>query len=522
MTIRTDVTVDWNRSPRIILVEDPSDEISAQDLLDTCKYHEDLPPNIDDEHLVNASGKENLGGGVSVGITLELQNSIVAFEQRTTSDESGTATTADSTGTSLIDTAATFQTNLITPGATIINFTDQSVTTVIEVISETEIDCYPLEDGTDNQWEIGDFYKIFNVDQCEISGGNVVAVDDLGAESDAAMPTAFTHLIRTSSSSATLQESAAIQYSSYGGGVTVDIGSSYSGTSFPVGTPQQPVNNMIDALSIAQAKGLSAFFILGDITLDDSLNFEQYSFYGESIDKTTFTIEANADVEKCEFYEGTVQGILDGQTKLKNCLINDINYISGYIELCVLGGTVTLGGASDAYFLDCWAGTKKDNPPVVDMGGSGQTLVLQNFNGAIKIINKTGVNDECNISLNAGMVVLDSTVTAGSVNIMGTGALFDYSNGAIVDTSYLVNPLTVADSVWAHDVGIFLKDIEGGRWKIDTSLNQMIFYKADNSTVIAKFNLYDSSGQAASEDVYERSRVATTTTTTTSTTTTTT
>lgn len=34
----------------------------------------------------------------------------------------------------------------------------------------------------------------------------------------------------------------------------------------------------------------------------------------------------------------------------------------------------------------------------------------------------------------------------------------------------------------------FVKDIEGGKWKIEN--NQMIFYKADNVTEIARFNLF--------------------------------
>lgn len=64
---------------------------------------------------------------------------------------------------------------------------------------------------------------------------------------------------------------------------------------------------------------------------------------------------------------------------------------------------------------------------------------------------------------------------------------------------------------FAHDfdsLGImveFIRDIEGGRWKIDG--NQMIFYKEDNVTEIARFNLYDTQGQPTETDVFERERV---------------
>jgi len=51
----------------------------------------------------------------------------------------------------------------------------------------------------------------------------------------------------------------------------------------------------------------------------------------------------------------------------------------------------------------------------------------------------------------------------------------------------------------------FLKDIEGGRWKIVA--NQMIFYKSDNITEVARFNLFNEAGVAAMKNLYERNRV---------------
>ena len=50
------------------------------------------------------------------------------------------------------------------------------------------------------------------------------------------------------------------------------------------------------------------------------------------------------------------------------------------------------------------------------------------------------------------------------------------------------------------------KHMTAGRWKLDTSANQMIFYKDDNSTEIARFNLTDSDGKASTESVFERTK----------------
>jgi len=52
----------------------------------------------------------------------------------------------------------------------------------------------------------------------------------------------------------------------------------------------------------------------------------------------------------------------------------------------------------------------------------------------------------------------------------------------------------------------FIRNIEGGRWKIDTSTNKMTFYKDDNTTAVATFDLKDSDGSASSTSVFERVR----------------
>jgi len=51
----------------------------------------------------------------------------------------------------------------------------------------------------------------------------------------------------------------------------------------------------------------------------------------------------------------------------------------------------------------------------------------------------------------------------------------------------------------------FLKDIEGGRWRM--TANQMIFYKSDNITEVARFDLKDLTGNLAMTGIFERVRV---------------
>ena len=277
---------------------------------------------------------------------------------------------------------------------------------------------------------------------------------------------------------------AQIEFSSFNGGVSVDTSSTHSGTVFPVGTAQRPVNNMSDALMIAQNRGLTTFYIYGDITLDNSLDLSTFNFVGESMNKSEVTVDSNANVTDCEFYECTLKGTLDGDCKVKNCRILDVNYISGYIELCVIAGVITLGGGAQAYFMDCWAGTNSGNPPEIDLGGSGQTLVMQNFNGYIKWKNKTGT-EQANASLNAGWIELDSTITDGTINIIGVGHVDDNSS-ANVDTSRLVK---------GEDTNLTTSILKNKREikKIGSVWN-LIVYDSNGTTPILQKELKDKDG----------------------------
>jgi len=213
MAERNDISVDWAESPRIIEVAAPSQALEIQDLHDTLRadtgvgFAESDLDNLDEPYLIDSAGKENLGGGVTVGITSTLQNGQVAFESRLTPTSSGSVTTPDSNGRTLEDSGATFITDGVTRGAVVINFSDQSITEVLKVLSQTQLACRVLRAGTTNQFTASDAYKIWNVVQCEISGGNLVAQDQAAQELAPVFPTAFTQIVRTASSSATLLQS---------------------------------------------------------------------------------------------------------------------------------------------------------------------------------------------------------------------------------------------------------------------------------------------------------------------------
>jgi len=449
MTARTDVTVDFSLSPRIILVAEPSTEITLQDLHDTLRDIEDEPQNMVYAHLINSSGKEDLGGGVAVGITSELQNAKLAFGQRATALlTEGVATSDNSAGIILTDASADFNASNIIPGSTIFNFDNDSIATVIAVLSPTSLRHFVLgtSDGYDGYWTTGDNYSIYPNIQCSISGGNLVAVDAYGVITSPVFPTANVQIVRTSSSSATLQSQLQLEHSTFNGGVTVDVTSAFEGTAYPVGTQQQPVNNTLDALIIAAARGFTTIFVVGDITIDSGLDYSNMSFVGASKTKSTITITSSANVTNSEFNDCTITGTLDGGAKIEDCQVSTLNYVDGFIENCILSDVITLSGSGTAHFLNCFSGIPGSEVPEINMGGSGSPLAIRGYNGGIKITNHSGI-DAVSIDMNAGYVLIDSTVTDGTILVRGVTKLTDNSTGnATVDSSDALIPSRVSNT----------------------------------------------------------------------------
>ena len=438
-------------SPRIVEILSPTTEATVQDIVNACRAWEDSVEGQYYPFIIDAAGKEDLGGSVKVGITATLQNAQVAFEAQTGSDSTGTVTTADTTGVILIDSGATFITDGILAGDTILNSTDGSITTVLSVDSETQLTTFGLADGTDNQFANTDSYKIWNKIQCEVSGGNLVAVDDLGATISSFLPTAQTHVVRTSSSSATLSEQDAIQYSSYGGGVSLDINSTTSGTEYPSGNQEFPVNNITDAVTIANERGFSTIFIRSDMTGANKINsgtdLTDFIIQGRSRSNTTIEIDTSASTSGMVIRNCTVSGVLDGMNSIEFCDVGSLNYFNGTIEECGLFGTIALDGASEAVMNHCYT-LDQDSPPTIDMGGSGQDLAMPNYSGLITITNLTSATEEVGIGLNHGAVVLDPTVTAGTIVISGVGTLTDNATSyTTLNTDGLINKNLIATTV---------------------------------------------------------------------------
>jgi hypothetical protein len=246
----------------------------------------------------------------------------------------------------------------------------------------------------------------------------------------------------STSNSAGLQDLNSLQAASFGGGVTVDVNSSFTGTAFPIGTRQSPVNNLSDAISIAETRGLHVINVASDLTITTENTGDGYEFIGNGATHITLTIEAGATFSNSTIRNCTVQGTLDNSNILRECNILDLVSLDGFLFQCALSGTITIGNSMQANILQCYSGVAGggvSQTPTVDFGGSGQSLLVRDYSGGIKLTNKTGT-DACSIDMSSGQVIVDSTVTTGEITIRGICKITDNSTGtAVVDTSEVIS-----------------------------------------------------------------------------------
>ena len=368
MAVRNDITIDWEVSPRLITIQAPSAEITMQDLYDTLRVKETI--QMDEEYLVDGAGKEPLGEGVLVGLTLTLNNALLAFEARAGAE-------------------------------------------------------YIL---------------------CQIAGGNLVSNDANGDPFlSPVYPTAFVTIVQANSSSATLQELSAIQYSSFNEGVTMDVVNGIAGTVYDIGTPKNPSGVEADAHKIAENNGFGKVYIKGNITLqDDTIEWIGHEFIGESPLKTLVTIDPLADVFNCEFYSVTVTGTLDGNSHIENGVINGLYFVDGYIYKCALGSSeITLGTFTQANLFSCYSTVTGELTPTINMNGTG-ILGLRDYFGGVYLKNYNGSGSH-SIDLSVGQVKLDSTsITSGTFVVRGIGKLID-ENGVSIPTGTWNGGVTIVN-----------------------------------------------------------------------------
>lgn len=283
------------------------------------------------------------------------------------------------------------------------------------------------------------------------------AVNLTGANSNVGDVVNVNQVSVRSQNSAGLTSSQAIEFSSFRSGVTIDEANGYAdGTAFPAGTEQLPVKLQSQAKLIADSRGFNKIYAKGDLHITNGVNWTGFEFIGESQNKSLITIDDDAGVYNCEFYDATITGVLDGNSVIERCNITGLDFVEGFIFRCALGpAAIKLGNVVNANIFTCFSTIPGTDTPIIDMNGTG-ILALRDYNGGIKLINYTG-SDSHSIDLSSGNIILDDTITSGTFVIRGVGTLVDTNgshihsgtwNGGVTILNTLVNTGNIVEGVW--------------------------------------------------------------------------
>lgn len=265
------------------------------------------------------------------------------------------------------------------------------------------------------------------------------------------------------SNSAGLINVRASEYASYMDGIAVDVANGVTGTAFPKGSHISPVNNIADALLIAQVRGIESFIIHGSLTLDTGTDISGYRLEGENAITSFLTINSGAVVDNCQFEDLFIIGsVFDGYTYIKHCYISNVSGLEGFIEGSIIAGSLSLTGTSHTFFVDCKSGCvglSGADLPVLSMAGADRHVAFRNFSGPIKITNSTDPLNTMCVDISSGATVtIDSTCTAGTIYIRGVGNVVN--NGTMtVGTAAQLDQTTVASAVGGRIVeGTYTED----------------------------------------------------------------
>lgn len=285
----------------------------------------------------------------------------------------------------------------------------------------------------------------------------------------------------------TVQQLPEIEYASFEGGVTIDVVNGSSGTAYPRGTRQSPVNNLQDAKTIAQTRGFYKLFIKGNITIGASDVISGYTLTGEgagtfNISKTTITLADGCTTSTTVFEHAKVQGKQNGECIFFDCVIGVLTNTHCRFKDCAMIGQVQMNNSEwtqnhTTDLINCHSSYEWY---VVDYNNSPINQVYSNYSGKIKIMNCTDARADIMIRLDAGMIWIDASCTAGSISVRGMGTLQNDSN-VVVDTTGFLEGTKLAD---IHDEAF-------GKWVLNPIAKTMTLYKADGITILKQFNLTD-------------------------------
>lgn len=320
---------------------------------------------------------------------------------------------------------------------------------------------------------------------CQVSGGDTVAVDDVGALSDPIAQSVNTFvIIRQSTAPAAIATGGLLNqadvdalaagvmleplvgYTTEGqfgdvqrrkafedASVWIAPGSGFSGTTFPTGTPGKPVDNPTDAKTIADAHGLKRFmFLMGN---GNAINLPALDYYGyefvSAIPGQQRIICQARDYDDCTFVDSLFSTGASDATGAVTLLRGSISTVFIATITCIetsLTGTIKVPSAAGQATINlqrCSAPLGGGTFGAIDCNNKRAVVLARQCSGFFTLKNIVA-GSAAYMGLTDGQVTIDSSCTGGTIEISGSCEIVDNSTGSTVNdktekTLLLTEPL---------------------------------------------------------------------------------
>jgi hypothetical protein len=240
----------------------------------------------------------------------------------------------------------------------------------------------------------------------------------------------------------------------YGDYIHVDATSNWSGTTmFGIGTKARPINNIGDAVIVANNRMIYKLMIHTDVTVDADDDIGQKTIETIGTMGINVTLTPGCSADGTMFRNLDLSGTLsNGDVILVNdCSVGTFEGFSGIMNVVSLldGAEVSFGYW--ATLIDCVAGGSAGNEPELTMDGSD--VSIHKYTGNIKFKGKTGTNTVV-ADFVGGNIVIDTSCVSGSIQLLGTGVLEADNSGpnCNIDTEGFITVDNIAYGVWEEMV----------------------------------------------------------------------
>jgi len=297
------------------------------------------------------------------------------------------------------------------------------------------------------------------------------------------------------SNSAGLVQTREIEFILFDGAVTIDqnnvTGKAVAGQANPIGTHLMPVNNITDALFIANLRGFNTLRILGNLNVAAIDVLDDLTVIGDNPSQTIITFVAGCSTKRTRFLLAELTGTLNGALEINGCHIEALAGVGGNssetnIVDCIieLGGiTFSNSNTQHVHIINCKSGPPDSTFVPINFNGVGGNLTIAQWNGQFELQNMTN-GQNVKVFTNSGRARFANTCTLGTIHVHGSSEVTNLAGVGVtvvdktIDSAIdrikkillnkkLVDPATGAvtimddDSVTTLFSGIAYEDIGG-------------------------------------------------------------